>query len=75
MEEKRTIGVWIVATVLVPVLYVAACLALLTPTEPLVEPIKGNYIPRIVFQPLLEIDRRIRPTFWCDLSERGESWR
>ena len=89
MDEKRTSGIWtgVLMLVALPLLYVGSFLALLKPSEPFLEPSKGNFILRkaeyrfggafshAVFQPLLKVDWRIRPTFWCDLSERGKGKR
>lgn len=67
-------------------LYVVAYLVLLIPTPPFVEPEKGNFVLRrmqfrvggrgseIAFWPLIEMDHRLRPKFWCDVTDKGKRW-
>jgi hypothetical protein len=76
----------VVALLFLPVLYVCSYLVLLKPSEPFVEPEKGNYVlrrdeyriggetARFLFRPMVEIDWRIRPKYWADTSEKGKRW-
>jgi hypothetical protein len=69
-----------------PVLYVGSYFALLSPGPMFLEPTKGNFLVRAVkfrfggevskaiFRPMIDMDMRWRPTFWCQLSERGRQW-
>jgi hypothetical protein len=70
----------------IPLFYVGAYFALLNPSPPFVEPEKGNFVLRSVgfrlggrfsetaFWPLIKLDHRVRPEFWCDLTEKGKRW-
>jgi hypothetical protein len=83
-SNALTITLGLVAAL--PLIYLGAYLALLNPSQPFDEPEKGNFVLRrmefrtggrfseVVFWPLIEMDHRLRPMFWCDLTEKGKQW-